>query len=68
MITKEEFSEWKSMEVTKAFFDACTERIMDAKDILASGAGIDSAYDNYLRGFIQAYKEIKEFRLEEESE
>lgn len=68
MITKEEFSEWKSMEVTKAFFDACRERVFDAKDILGESAGLDPAYDNYLRGFIKAYEEIRDFKIEDEND
>lgn len=66
MITKEEFVDWKSNLVTKAFFQAAEERVEDAKELLAGQAGLDSIYDSFLRGFIKAYREMTEFRIEEE--
>lgn len=66
MISRAEFMDWKSSLVTKAFFEAADERVEDAKEILASSAGTDSINDSYLRGFIRAYREMQEFRIEDE--
>lgn len=65
LITKSEWTDWKLSTVTKAFFAAADERVQDAKEILANSAGLDSDQDNYLRGFITAYREMAEFRIED---
>lgn len=65
IITKEEWSDWKINPVTKAFYNACDQRIEDAKDILAQSAGLDTVSDNFYRGFIQAYVEMFGFRIED---
>ncbi len=65
-VTKSDFLDWKSNDVTKAFFEAAEIRVEDAKDILAGTAGLDSCNDNYFRGFIAAYKEMADFRIEDE--
>jgi hypothetical protein len=65
MITKTEWTDWKTNSVTRAFFEAAMERIEDAKDILGNTAGIDQAQDNYFRGFIQAYNEMQGFSIED---
>lgn len=65
-ITKEDFLEWKELDVTKAFFAAASERVEDAKEILANEAGKDPDNDNFFRGFIYAYNEMREFRVEDE--
>jgi hypothetical protein len=65
MILKEEFVDWKSDHVTKAFFEAALDRVDDAKEILGQSAGLDSDQDNYMRGFIAAYKEMLDFRVDE---
>ena len=64
MVSPEQFITWKEDPVTKAFFAACQERIEDAKDILANEAGKDPDNDNFFRGFIYAYNEMKDFRVE----
>lgn len=64
-MTYNDWLEWKINPVTKAFYEACDERINDAKDILAQSAGIDGVQDSMYRGFILAYNEMKEFRVEE---
>lgn len=63
--SQSDFENWKSDFVTKAFFQAAHERIEDAKDVLSVQSGIDSVQDNYLRGMIQAYREIQNFRIED---
>lgn len=64
-VTQSEFNDWRANPVTKAFFLAARERVEDAKDALAATAGINTSEDNYYRGFIQAYREIPEFRIED---
>lgn len=64
-ITKQEWADWKSNPVTKAFFQAANIRIEDAKDILAQSAGLDATADNFYRGFIQAYIEMFDFRIDD---
>jgi hypothetical protein len=64
-ISKEEWSDWKNHVVTRAFFSASDERVEDAKEILSVSAGLDSDNDNFYRGFIQAYTEMRGFRIED---
>jgi hypothetical protein len=68
MTSKEEWLDWKQNDITKAFYQACKERANDAKDILAGSAGIDPINDNFYRGFIAAYSEMTEFRVEDVEE
>ncbi len=65
IVTKQEWSDWKANPVTKAFFQAANIRIEDAKDILAQSAGFNSVDDNFNRGFIAAYTEMFDFRIED---
>lgn len=65
---KAEWLDWKSNPVTIAFHEACLERIEEGKDILFSSAGLDSNKDNFMRGFIQAYREMLDFRVEDYEE
>lgn len=65
MISLSDYEVWKHDPVTKAFFEACQSRIEDAKEILAYSAGQDSITDNFNRGFIAAYEEIKLFKVED---
>ena len=64
-ISVSDFLIWKSDPVTQAFFQACQQRAEDAKEILATSAGIDPVNDNVYRGFILAYREMQDFRIEE---
>ena len=59
MISSSDFYNWKQDPVTKQFFDACFNREFEAKEKLAATAGLDSAEDNFTRGFIRAYSEIQ---------
>jgi len=68
MISKSDFLNWKADPVTQAFFDACEIRVEDAKEILATSAGCDSISDNFYRGFIAAYTEIPQIRVDGEDE
>ena len=65
MISKTEWTDWKTNLVTRAFYAACSQRVEDAKEILGGTAGIEPEQDNYLRGFIAAYKEMNDFRIED---
>ena len=64
-ISVSDFSNWRQDPVTKAFFQACQERVEGAKEQLASSAGIDPQQDSFFRGFICAYREIPEFHIED---
>ncbi len=66
MITYQEWLDWKQNPITKAFYEACVDRILEAKEILGYSAGLDSNQDNFYRGFVQAYMEMLEFRVEED--
>jgi len=64
-ISKDDFINWKADPVTKAFFQACQERIEDAKELLSTSAGLDPLQDKYLVGHIQAYREMQFFHIED---
>ena len=64
-ISKEEWLDWKQNNITRAFYQACSFRVEDAKDILGASAGLDSDTDNFYRGFIAAYQEMREFKVED---
>ena len=68
IITKDQFQQWKEDPVTQAFMEASEQRIVDAKDVLGAQAGLDRDSDNFYRGFIAAYEEIQEFRIDYEEE
>jgi hypothetical protein len=65
-ITKSDFQDWQNNPVTKAFYSAAQFRIDECKDILSYSAGADYMQDRVLVGMIQAYREVQEFRVEEE--
>lgn len=67
-ITAADFSDWKQNPVTKAFFEAAEYRVEDAKEVLAAQAGMDSDNDNFYRGFIAAYREMEDFRVDFQQE
>lgn len=64
-ISASDFENWKLDPVTRAFFAAAEERVEEAKEILATQAGLEISEDNFLRGFIRAYREIPLFRIED---
>tara|TARA_R110000822_G_scaffold45724_2_gene122158 strand:- start:268 stop:483 length:216 start_codon:yes stop_codon:yes gene_type:complete len=68
LISSGDYENWKADPVTKGFFAACEQRVEDAKDVLSDQAGEDSARDNFMRGLIFAYREIGNFRIENEGE
>ena len=64
-IKSSEWNDWKQDKVTKAFYGATFERIEDAKDILSVSAGLDLDENNFYRGFIAAYREMVEFKVDD---
>ena len=66
IITPEDWKAWKQDTVTQLFYEAVKERIEDAKETLANTAGQDMIMDNFYRGFIYAYREMLEFKVEEQ--
>lgn len=65
LISQSDFQNWKSDPVTQAYFEAIIYRIEDAKESLAANAGLDSASDCFNRGFIYAYRELLDFRIDD---
>ena len=68
MISIKDFNNWKQDAVTEAFFTSIVERIEDAKQTLSFSAGIDTNYDNYLRGFIAGQRDMLEVQLQTDEE
>lgn len=64
-IKKSEWNDWKQDKVTRAFFAAADMRVEDAKDILSVTAGMDVEENNWYRGFIAAYREMNEFKVDD---
>lgn len=64
-ITASEYVDWRNNPVTKAFFLAIVERIEEAKETLSTQAGLELSEDNFLRGFIRAYREVLGFRIDD---
>lgn len=65
MISTQDFLTWKQDSVTQAFFHSVYERIEDAKETLASSAGIDSTSDNWFRGFIAGQRDMIDARVDD---
>mgnify|MGYP000035325412 FL=1 len=63
--TRSDFDNWRSDPVTRAFFAAARERVEDAKELLSIEAGLNPNQDNLLRGLIQAYREMQDFRMDD---
>lgn len=65
VISNSDFLTWKVDPVTQAFFHSVYERIEDAKETLASSAGIDSTSDNWFRGFIAGQRDMIDARVDD---
>lgn len=63
-MTYSEWKDWQQLPITQMFYSAVHERIKDATDVLSYSAGLDPAQDNFYRGFIHAYKEMLDFKVE----
>lgn len=68
ILTASDFNNWKQDPVTKAFYLAMVDRVSEAKEVLAMQAGFNSVEDSYYRGFIRAYREALEFRVDDLTE
>lgn len=64
VINSTDFYNWKSDPVTTMMMIVINDRINQAKDLLASSAGVDSNQDNYLRGYIASNYDILNIDLE----
>ena len=65
VISTSDFLTWKADPVTQAFFSSVQERIEDAKETLATSAGIDSMSDNWFRGFIAGQRDMIDARVDD---
>lgn len=68
MITRADWDNWKADPVTRAFFAACAERASGFKEVLAVTAGENPSQDSKISGYIGAYTEITEFKVEDVNE
>ena len=66
IFNKAEYIDWKNAPVTKAFFSACKEREEELVERLVGSTENDSSF--WLRGNINAYREIVDFRIDFEEE
>jgi len=64
-MTYQDWLDWKSNPVTKAFHEVCEERVEEFKELLSNVAGTNQNQDNFYRGIILAYREMLEFKVEE---
>jgi len=64
-VSLSDWKDWQANPVTKAFYQAAIERIEDAKEVLSTQAGLELSEDNFLRGFIRAYREMFDFRIDD---
>jgi len=64
-MNQSDFLNWKQDPVTQAFQEAMLIRIEDCRDLLEASAGLDQINDNFNRGFIAAYREALDFRVED---
>jgi len=64
-ISKDEFIQWKENPVTQQVFDVVSNRIEDAKEILANNAGLEPEADRFYVGMIRAFREVQEISYED---
>ena len=64
-MTYSDFQTWLTDPVTQAFYEAMQERIDDVRELMELSAGLDQINDNFNRGFIAAYREALNFRVED---
>lgn len=65
MISKDDYVLWKQEPTTQAWFEACQQRIEDAKEQLIGTSAEDIAFGAFLRGMIGAYREMMTFTVED---
>jgi hypothetical protein len=68
MSFKDELVDWKTNHpITKMFYETCDIRVAEATEILVATAGTDAISDNFYRGFIAAFREMRDFQIDEEN-
>ena len=67
-LRRADFDNWRQDSVTKAFYLAMIDRVEEAKEVLSNQAGFNAVEDSYYRGFIRAYREALEFRIDDLTE
>jgi hypothetical protein len=65
MLDKEDFLEWKKLDVTKLVFASIVERIKDGMDELSVSAGVDQLQDRFKAGMLHAYRQILDMSIDE---
>lgn len=63
--SQSDFDSWKQDSVTKAFFLAIVDQIEQSKEYLSTQAGLNSAEDNFHRGYIRAFQDALLFRIDD---
>ena len=66
MITYSDWLEWRKLPITQLFYEVCRERIEEAKEAAINQCGLDHSQDNFYRGFVYAFREMLEFKVEPE--
>lgn len=64
MISKEEFADWQRNPVTREMVKWISEQVEQAKETLASDAGINPLADRDLVGGITAFKDVLDWKPE----
>jgi hypothetical protein len=65
LISRGEWTDWQQHVVTKAFMKAAQERIFDCVMAMSVQAGLNQNEDNFMRGFVAAYRELENFRIDD---
>jgi len=68
VISYDDYVLWKQEPTTQAWFEACIQRVEDAKEQLIGTSAEDVAFGAYLRGMIGAYREMMTFTVEDVNE
>jgi hypothetical protein len=64
MVTKDEYLEWRRNPVTQELLGYLRQQIEEAKDILATEAGLSPGQDRYLVGGVALCVEMLEWHPE----
>ena len=68
VISTSDFNNWKQDSVTEAFMQELEDRLEACKDHLSTTAGMDSAEDNKIRGYILALRDITQISIDDVQE
>ena len=67
-MNRQDFKDWQSQPITKAYFNAINTRVEMLKEELALSAADDPKWDAVKRGAIQALRDIMEVDWFEETQ